>query len=342
MLHFYNLFVTICSWDRSFFHSVLGKMAGDGGTAVGSDPARGGGRGRGHGRGRGGSRGHGRHGGYLAYRELKAKNEDIEMSGLLDDDSKGDQVESASPSNKDPNKLHNVPYFGLPSLIIDGIQGKSQEQVLEDLKSKAGFQDSVKVVQLAKGGFRVFSKSVGILNSPEFLGGIWPGASVAGRWGFIPGTFEGIPESATSGYLRVYLSESNCHQCKGGIRVRFNSDADLAHVLEFGVFIGSTKFKVLPNIAGRAARTSVEKGCMTCERIKKKCMRCTAEQRERLISKLSRKQEIDPTMELVAVIKNSGGFPANRFQGFYARISASEQRYWRKMQNISCQNSVGG
>ena len=174
----------------------------------------------------------------------------------------------------------------MPSVILDNVIVESEEIFRE----------------LSRGGIRIFNKDLSRL-SPDILTKVWPGGSIAGRWAFIPGNFQAIPATISSGYLKIRLQESNCHLFKGGLRVRFNSDADLAQVLNFGAFVESKSFKVLPNIPGRESRNAVQEGCQACEQNKKKCMRCTISQRNKISSQLSKKQEVDPVMELIEVVK---------------------------------------
>ena len=163
-------------------------MAGDGTTAVGqprgrsrSRGQRGRGRGSIRGRGRGGQRGH----------ETPDMKMDVDVGAV-----------GANTAGAHTNKNDRVPFFGLPSLIVDGVQDISMEQVSEDLKKSLGFQEPLKLLRLPRGGVRIFDKAVNQLTS-EAVQQLWHGASVAGRWAFIPGEFGVVPEMISSGYLKI-------------------------------------------------------------------------------------------------------------------------------------------
>jgi hypothetical protein len=107
------------------------------------------------------------------------------------------------------------------------------EKISEDLKKTLGFQEPLRMLRLPKGGVRIFNKSVNQLTS-EVVQNLWHGAIVAGRWAFIPGEFGELPDLISSGYLKIHLRDHNSHLCKGGVRVRFSSDAELAQVIQYG------------------------------------------------------------------------------------------------------------
>ena len=90
-------------------------------------------------------------------------------------------AERENVAGANTNKNDRVPFFGLPSLIVDGLQDVSMEKISEDLKKKLEFQEPLRMLRLSRGGVRIFNKAVNQLTS-EVVQTLWQGAAIAGRW----------------------------------------------------------------------------------------------------------------------------------------------------------------